>query len=478
MSARARRPDLCVIGAGSGGLSVAAGAALMGADAVLIERAAMGGDCLNTGCVPSKALLAASRAAKMVHRAGRFGVAAPPPTVEFAAVHRHVHGVIAAIAPHDSVERFEGMGVRVIRAAARFVAPDRVVAGDQEITARRFVIATGSRPLVPPIPGLDQVRYLTNETIFDLTEAPRRLIVIGGGPIGCELAQAHRRLGVPMTLLEQAAILPRDDNELVDVLRHRLVEDGVELFEQVQVARVEPAAAAEAGGGVAVVLGDGSRVVGSHLLVATGRRPVTDDLGLEAAGVAVGADGAVVVDRGLRTTNRRVLAVGDATGGPFFTHRAGYHATVVLRRCLLRLPARVDLRALPWVTYTEPELAQVGLTEAEARARHGRVRVLRHAFAANDRAIAERAGDGLIKVVLGADGRVLGASIVGPHAGELLMPWSLAIANRLKVGALAGLIVPYPTLSEVNKRAAFGYYEPMVFGPWMKRLVRGLARLG
>lgn len=467
------RCDLCVIGAGSGGLSVAAGAAQMGADTVLIESGAMGGDCLNTGCVPSKSLLAAARAAHAARDAARFGVAVPvDPSIDFGRVHQHVHSVIAAIAPHDSQERFEGLGVRVLRARARFIGRDAVQANGTTVRARRFVLATGSRPRVPPVPGLDTVPYLTNETLFERRAAPEHLIVMGGGPIGVEMAQAHRRLGARVTLVEGSRLLPRDDPELVAVIRERLTAEGVLLVEGAAVAVVGPA-----GDGVAATLGDGRRIEGSHLLVATGRRANVDDLGLDAAGIEASGLGVTVDDR-LRTTNRRVFAIGDVAGGPQFTHVAGYHASIVIRNALFRLPARVDHHALPWVTYTDPELAQVGLTEAAARDRHGAVTVLRAAFADNDRARAEGRTEGLVKLVVGRRGRVLGASIVGDHAGEQIALWGLAIARGLPVGAVAGLTLAYPTFAETGKRAAGSWFTPTLFGPRTRRLVRILSWFG
>ncbi|MBI1208216.1 MAG: dihydrolipoamide dehydrogenase [Azospirillum sp.] len=465
--------DLCVIGAGSGGLSVAAGAAQLGVSTVLIERGRMGGDCLNTGCVPSKALLAAAKAAAAITEAGRFGITAGPTRIDFGRVHDHVHQVIAGIAPHDSVERFEGLGVRVIQAEARFVAPDTVAAGDVLVKARRFVVATGSRPALPALPGLAELPHLTNETVFERRDCPAHLIVIGGGPIGAELAQAHRRLGAQVTVLEMTTLLPKDDPELVDVVRHQLVAEGIDLREGAMVLRVE-----RAGDGVAAVLGDGTRIEGSDLLIAAGRRPNVEGLGLDTAGVALDGRGFVAVDARLRTGNRRIFAIGDVAGGPQFTHVAGYHAGIVIRNALFRLPARVDYRALPWVTYTEPELAQVGLTEAAARDRHGAIRVLRWPFADNDRARAERRIDGLVKVITRPCGRVLGASIVGAQAGEQLMVWSLAIAQGLKVGAVANLIAPYPTLGEAGKRAAGSFFTTALFGPRTRRLVRFLSRFG
>jgi pyruvate/2-oxoglutarate dehydrogenase complex dihydrolipoamide dehydrogenase (E3) component len=469
--------DICVIGAGSGGLVVAAGAAQLGMKTVLIERGKMGGDCLNYGCVPSKSLLAAAKRVKAARGDGAFGLGTAPPPVDFPAVMRHVHQVIAAIAPQDSVERFEGLGVRVVVASARFTGPREVTAGDAVIKARRIVIATGSAPAVPPIPGLADVPFLTNETVFDNRLLPEHLIVIGAGPIGLEMAQAHRLLGARVSVLEAAKVMAKDDPELVALLVERLAADGIAIAEAVKILRVE-----RAGAGIAVVLQEGAgerRIEGSHLLVATGRRASLAGLDLDKAGIATDARDTLIVDRRLRTSNRRVYAVGDAAGGPQFTHIAGYHAGIVIRNALFRLPAKVDYRALPWVTFTAPELAQVGMTEAQALAAHpGDVRVLRWSFHDNDRAQAERETHGLVKVLARRNGRVLGASILGAHAGELIQSWGLAISGGLKLATIAGMIAPYPTLGEANKRAAGSFFTAKLFSDRTRRLVRWLARLG
>jgi pyruvate/2-oxoglutarate dehydrogenase complex dihydrolipoamide dehydrogenase (E3) component len=465
-------PDLCVIGAGAGGLAVAAAAAQLGAEVVLVERGAMGGDCLNFGCVPSKSLLAGARLASLWRRAPRFGLAYTPPQIDFAAIGDSVTQVIADIAPNDSVERFEALGVTVLRAEARFAGPHAVHAGKVEIRPRRFVIATGSHPAVPPIPGLDQAPYLTNETVFANREQPEHLIVIGGGPIGIEMAQAHRRLGARVSVLDVGPLLPRDDPELVTLLAERLAAEGITLRPRVQIVGVEPAAP-----GVAVHLAGGERIAGSHLLVAAGRRPSIAGLDLAAAGIAAGPQG-ITVDARLRTTNRRAFAIGDVAGGPQFTHVALYQAGIVIRNALFRIPAKVDYRALPWVTYTEPELAQVGPTEAAVRETGRPVRVLRWPFAENDRAHTERDTEGLFKVLTRRDGRILGASILGAGAGDLILPWALAISQKLKIGALANLVVPYPTRGEAGKRAAGSFYTPTLFSPRTRRIVRFLARFG
>jgi pyruvate/2-oxoglutarate dehydrogenase complex dihydrolipoamide dehydrogenase (E3) component len=468
------KADLAIIGAGSGGLSAAAGAAQLGAKVVLIEKHKMGGDCLNYGCVPSKALIAAGAAAHAVRNSGRFGVNGHEPAIAFEAVHRHVHGVIAAIAPHDSVERFEGLGVTIIKDAGRFIDPYRIAAGGRTIQARRFVIATGSRAAVPPIPGLAEVPYLTNETIFDLREAPQRLIVIGGGPIGLELAQAYRRLGSEVVVVEAISILSKDDRDAVAVVRQRLQDEGVTLVEGARIERVT-----KEGNGISVAVtrdGEARTFSGTHLLVAAGRRPNTNGLGLDAAGIAHGSIG-ITVDGRLRTTNRRVFAIGDVAGGPQFTHVAGYHAGIVIRNVLFNLPARANHSAVPWVTYTDPELAHVGQSEATAKRSNSSVRAVIWKLADNDRAQAERDTDGFVKVVTTGNGTVLGATIVARHAGELILPWVMAVQKRMKIADFTGIIAPYPTVSEISKRAAGSWFTPKLFSDRTRRVVRWMQRL-
>ncbi|MEX2631635.1 MAG: FAD-dependent oxidoreductase [Tistlia sp.] len=472
------RADLCVIGAGSAGLSIAAGASQLGARVVLVEQGAMGGDCLNVGCVPSKALLAAARAASLGARAAPLGVAYAAPEIDFAAVMRHVRGVVAGIAPMDSEERYAALGLRVLRGHARFLDPGSLVVEGGEagpaprVAARRFVLATGSRPAIPPVPGLEGVAYLTNETVFQLSALPRRLLVLGGGAVGCELGQAFRRLGAEVTLVERDRLLTGEDPELVEPLRRQLLAEGAGLVEGARVVRVEPD-----GEGLALLLDGGARLVGSHLLVATARTTDFAGLGLEAAGVALDG-GRLRLDGRLRTTNRRIFAAGDAAGGPCLTHLAGHHAGVVLKNALFRLPARPERSALPRVIYGEPELAQVGPTEAEARARNLRFEILRAPFFENDRARCEGETGGLVKALVSPSGRVLGAGIVGAQAGELILPWVLAVGGRRRIGELAQAIVPYPTRSEASKRAAAGYLLPRLFSERTRRLVRLLSRLG
>ena len=468
--------DICVIGAGSGGLSVAAAAAAFGVPVVLIERGKMGGDCLNYGCVPSKALLAAAKQARGVAKGARFGVTSAPPAIDFSAVRDHVRGVIAAIAPNDSAARFTGLGVKVIAGAARFIDRDTVAVGeDYEIKARRVVVATGSSPKLPPIPGLAETPHFTNETIFDLDACPAHLAVIGGGPVGLELAQAFRRLGAAVTVIEAMTPLAKDDPECAAVVLAALAAEGVAIRAGKPVGSV-----AAAGGGVHIVVGEGAAqqtVEASHLLVAAGRAPNIEGLDLAAAGIAFDARG-ITVDRGLRTTNKRVYAIGDVAGPLQFTHVANYHAGLVIRNALFRLPVKTDHDAIPWVTYTDPELAQVGLSEAQASARGHKISVLRFPYHDNDRAQAERETTGHIKVVTTRRGRILGATIVGAHAGELITTWTLAVARGLNIRTVASLVFPYPTLGEVGKRAAISFFTPSLTSPAVRRIIGWLRRLG
>ncbi|WP_417692778.1 dihydrolipoyl dehydrogenase family protein [Roseibium sp.] len=464
-------PDICVIGAGSGGLSLAAGAAAFGVEVVLVEKGRMGGDCLNYGCVPSKALLSSAKAAF-----ARNGLVDEPLGPDFESARAHIQATIAAIAPHDSQERFEGLGVTVLRGGARFVDQETVSVGDRLIKARRFVVASGSSPLVPPIPGLDQTPYLTNETLFEDLRPKPDLLIIGGGPIGLEMAQAHRRLGSRVTVLEAGRILSKDDPEHVEILRQHVKSEGIALLEDTHVERVEPT---DSGGVIVhVATEQGMRAVtGTHLLLAVGRSPNVDGLDLEKAGIATDKRG-IRVDASLRTNNRKVYAIGDVAGGPQFTHAAGAQAGLLLRALLFRLPVKFTADSIPWATYTSPEVAHVGLGLEEARRRAGAVRVLSVAYDGNDRARTDNQTIGALKLYAGKGGRLLGADIIGAQAGELACLLSLAYSKKMTMRDLAGFVAPYPTLSELVRRAAISYYAEAPANPWVRRVVAILQKFG
>jgi pyruvate/2-oxoglutarate dehydrogenase complex dihydrolipoamide dehydrogenase (E3) component len=462
--------DVVVIGAGAGGLTAAGGPAMFGLRAAIIEEGAMGGDCLNTGCVPSKALIAAAARAHEAQRGSRLGVTLSPPRVDFAAVIAHVKAAIETIAPVDSQERFEGMGVEVLRGRGTLIDDRTVAFGDRRLKAKRIVIATGSRPRIPDITGLASVPYLTNESLFDLDTLPSHLAILGGGAIGMEMAQAFCRLGSQVTVIEQFRPFPRDDADAVDLVIKALENEGIVIRSGFAVIE-----AARDGEGVILTLSDGSIIRASHLLVSAGRVPNVEGLGLEAAGVAVGFDG-IIVDARRRTSNKRIFAIGDCRAGPRFTHASGNDGSIVTMNIALGFPAKADFRALPWVSYTDPELAQVGLTEAAARAQFGEVEVTRQDFAHNDRAIAEGETEGFIKMIR-HKGKVIGVTIVGRHAGDLLLPWSLVIKGKASSFELGGAIIAYPNRSDLSKAVAFAAHEPAVFGPWSKRWARLVSAL-
>jgi pyruvate/2-oxoglutarate dehydrogenase complex dihydrolipoamide dehydrogenase (E3) component len=474
------RPDLCIIGAGAAGLSVAASAAAFGVPSVLIERGEMGGECLNTGCVPSKALIAAARAAKGPPAALRSPGRVDAAMFDHQHVKAHVNGVIADIAPSDSAARYAALGVEVIKSEAVFVDRSTLKADDKLIKARRFVIASGSKPAIPDLAGLDAVPYLTNESVFELAERPGHLLIIGAGPVGCELGQAFRRLGSEVTLFDAGRLLPREDEEAAGIVRAALERDRVVLRERIRLAAV---AATEEG--VRVHFSDAAstprQATGTHLLIAAGRVPTTIGLGLD-EGWIKHDKGGIIVDHGMRTSNPRVFAVGDCVGGMAsgcrFTHAASLQASLVIRNALFRLPARFDPATLPRVTFTDPEIAAVGLSEEEARVKHGRIRVLRFPLGETDRARAEGEAEGLVKLVASTSGRVLGATICGKGAGEMIPLWTLALKEKMKLSKIAGLVMPYPTLSEASRRAALEFYLPLARRPFMRRILGALRAFG
>ncbi len=448
---------------------------MMQVPVVLIEKHRMGGDCLNVGCVPSKALIAAAKHAAAMRDAEAFGFAAVEIKPAFNRVNAHVRQVIAAISPVDSEDRFRALGATVIKGEARFIDRRTVQVGDQLIRARRFVIATGSIPSIPPIPGLATVPYLTNESLFDLTRRPQRLVVLGAGPIGMEMAQAHARLGSEVVVLEPKAILGREDPEAARIARLALERDGVVFWTGIEVTSVSGT-----GERLKVTIaanGAAETIDCSHILVATGRRPTVDGLNLDKARVSVTPEG-ITVNRKLKTSNRKIYAIGDVVGPPQFTHRANYHAGLVIRNGLFRLPVKAHDGLMPRVTFTDPEIASIGLSEDEARKQGKGIRVLRWPFAENDRAQAERKTHGFIKAMVDAKGRILGIVIVGHNAGELLTPWTLAMANGLPINAMTGITFPYPTYSEISKRVATSFLLPKLRSPWLQRLLRFIRKFG
>lgn len=465
--------DICVIGGGAGGLSLAAGAAQMGAKILLFEAAAMGGDCLNSGCVPSKALLAVAKAAHHVKGAHHMGVMGTQPQIDFPAIKAHVAAVIDGIAPHDSVERFEALGVTVIPEYAAFTGPREAASKNHKVRAKYFVIACGSQPALPQIDGLSDIEFHTNKTIFADSVKPDHLVIVGGGPIGIEMAQAHVRLGIPVSVIEASLVMAQDDSELVAMLKIQLEADGVTFIEGVSVASVRQNQPRD----ITLTLTNGATIDASHLLIASGRRPFIDGLMLSAAGVKFDTNG-IVTDRRLRTSNKRVFAIGDVTGRHQFTHIASYHASICLRNILFKYPAKIDETAVPWVTFCDPELAQVGLTHEAAVNCWGRakVTVTKWDLTDNDRARVDQRTKGMVKVVIHKNGRILGVSILAPMAGEIIQPWILAIANRQKIASLATMIAPYPTYGEANKSAAGNFFTEKLYSKTMQKLVRFLLK--
>jgi pyruvate/2-oxoglutarate dehydrogenase complex dihydrolipoamide dehydrogenase (E3) component len=461
--------DVIVIGGGAAGLTAGGGCALFGLDVALIEGRKMGGECLNDGCVPSKALIAASKRAAEARERTRYGVTLAKPMVEWAGVHKHIHDAIASIAPHDSEERFEEIGCEVFRDWAQVTGPQSVEVGWRKLSAPRIVIATGSKPAIPPIEGLDQVPFLTNETLFDLDVLPSHLMIVGGGVVGMEMAQAFRRLGSVVTVIEPGDLMARDDRDSVAVVREVLEEEGVR-FVSAKAQKVE-------GRADAIRLHAGSEIIeGSHLLIAAGRRANCNGFGLEEIGMKMGANG-IEVDQRRRTSIKGIYAIGDCRDGPRLTHVSGYEGSNVALEITLGLPTKVDWSALPWCTYTDPEVAQIGLTEKDARKKHGScVTVVKESFRDNERALAEGDDAGHLKLVLKGK-KVIGASIVGKNAGELLLPLAQSITGKSSTFALGSAIIAYPTRSEISKAAAFTAWEPTVFGAIPKKWAQFLARV-
>jgi pyruvate/2-oxoglutarate dehydrogenase complex dihydrolipoamide dehydrogenase (E3) component len=475
------KPDICVIGAGPGGLQVVVQTVAYGGRAVLVDPhrgqpGQAGGDAIRTGRLPLAALIAAGRHAHNVAQSPAFGVEVPSVQIDFDRVREHMQGVIKARAPNLARQRLAGLGVRVIEGAARFKdAHTLAVAGDIEIAARRFVIATGSGAAVPAIMGLEAVPYLTTDTALELAICPEHLIVIGAGSLGLEFAQAFRRLGAAVTVVDAGPPLGREDPECAAVVLDQFVREGI----VVRGGTVTRVAQSQSALQVWLTHDGGEEMIqGSHFLIAGGRWANVVGLGLDDAGIKFDEHG-IAVDKGLRTSNTRVYAIGDVTrGGQQPAHAADHEAGLVVRNALFRLPVRYDPEAIPRVTFTDPELAQVGLTEAVARSRGYAIRVLRWPYRENDRAHAEGEARGHIKIVAGKRGRILGVTIVGAGAGELIAVWTLAINRRIDLGAIAGIVVPYPTLGEIGKGAATTYLMSSLTRSPMRRIIGLLRRFG
>ena len=469
------KPDICVIGAGAAGRAAASAAAAFGVPVVLIEKSTLGDGARTGGSVPAAALAVTAERANIIRNAAHFGLKAARFGVDFAAVKAHLRDVASALAPSETPQRLAGLGVRIIEGSARFLDARTVAAGGFSIAARRFVIATGSLPALPAIPGLADTPHLTSDTVFELADCPRHLIVIGAGSIGLELAQTFRRLGANVTVLETATPLAGDDPECAAIVLDALEREGITLRIGVTIAQVRRVLARIE---IDITTPDAPETIaGSHLLVAAGRRPNVEDLDLDAAGIRYAPHG-IDVDRRLRTTNKRVYAIGDVTTGPKSTHLATYHAELVVRHALFRQHVSLDHHTIPTVTHTDPELAQVGFLEDEARAHAGAIRVLRSPYRENDRALATEATNGHIKVITDRKGDILGATIVGAGAGELIAAWTLAITQKLNIRAFAGLIVPYPAYGEVGKRAAMTYFMRGLTSNQVRRIIGWLRRLG
>ena len=441
--------DLVVIGGGSAGLLVAGVAASLKAKVALVERDRLGGDCLWYGCVPSKSLIHTSRMAYQLKSSERFGIYCHEPEIDFAKAVSYVQGVISTIQPHDSPERFESLGVEVIFGSGAFVDRQSFEVNGRRLKARAFAIATGSRPDVPAIPELQQAGYLTNEQVFSLKTRPDALAVLGAGPIGCELGQAFSRLGSQVTIIASSdRLLPKEDPQAAQVIQDQFESEGIRILTKARAERVEVIDSKKC-----LWVGQ-QKIAVDEILVATGRQPNVESLNLETAGVVVGKQG-IRVNAFLQTTNPRIYACGDVIGGYQFTHVAGYEANVVLKNALFFPFTKANYRVIPWATFTDPELARVGLTEQQAREIHGNdVYVVKQDFAEVDRAQAEGATSGFAKIITRRNGQILGAHLVGPSAGELIHEIVLAMSHKLKISALSGIHI-YPTLAEVNSKAAF-----------------------
>lgn len=472
----AGRYNLVVMGAGTAGLVTAAGAAGLGAKVALIERDLMGGDCLNVGCVPSKALVRAARCAAEIRRAGEFGIdTESAPTVDFSAVMSRLRRLRAGMSPHDSAARFQGLGVDVYLGEGQFAGPGSIQVGDRTLQYRRAVIATGARAVRPAIPGLDDVGYLTNETVFNLTELPRRLAVIGAGPIGCELAQCFARLGSQVFLIDKyAQILPREDPDAAQIVAAAMIRDGIEMISNASVERVFREGADQVVQCQTVERLQDIRV--DAILVGVGRAPNVEGLNLEGVGVAFDEGQGVQVNDYLQTTNPRIYAAGDICSTHKFTHAADFQARIVIQNALFRGRRRVSALTIPRCTYTEPEIAHVGLNEQTAHQQGVAINTFVQPLDNVDRSLLDGESDGFVKVHVrqGSD-QIVGATIVAAHAGDLISEISVAMAGKVGLKRLASVIHPYPTQADAIRKLGDAYNRtrltPFVkglFERWLK----------
>ncbi len=468
-----KRRDLIIIGGGAGGLVIASVASQLGLKVTLIEKETrLGGDCLHHGCVPSKSLIKAAKVAQLLRRAGEFGLPASSAQVDLGKVNERIHDIIAQIQIHDDPDRFRGYGCEVLLGeAAEFISPHEVQVGSRVIEGKRFVIATGSRPFIPPIPGLDAGEILTNESVFNLQRLPDSLAVVGGGAVGVELGQAFARLGSKVTLFQRGPqLLPHEDPELVALMQEQLEDEGMRFQLNARIAHIYKHT-----DGFTLEQENGLQQQTSQVLIATGRRPNIEGLALDAAGVTFSETG-ISVDRRLRTSQKHIYACGDVCGHYAFTHMAEYQAGIIISNALFRFPKKTDYRIVPAVTYSDPELAQVGLSEQQVREQGIRHSVLRFDFKDIDRALTERESSGRVKLIT-RKGKLLGASILGPQAGELIHELVLAMQTGAKLGDISATIHAYPTLAQIHRRTVNTAYAPKLFSPFTRKLVQWLQRL-
>ncbi len=460
--------DICIIGGGAAGLSMASGAAQMGARTVLFESGKMGGDCLNYGCIPSKTLISSAKAVYHMRNLEKKGIfISSKPTINFNEVTKNISKVIDKISPHDSEVRFKKLGVNVIREHAKFTARNEVCSNSVKVNFKYAVIATGTEPIIPEIKGLKDSPYFTNETIFSLAELPSHLIIIGGGSIGIELAQAFNRLGAQVSVIESKSLLWKQDSEFTKVIRKMLASEGIIFHERTSIDKIVSK------NKKILIKTKKKLITGSHILVSTGRLINTKAIGLEKAGV-IEKNGLINTNTRLQTNNKRIYAIGDVITSSRHTNLASEHATVALKNILLKIPAKINTKIIPTTIYIEPELSQVGYTKKAAELEFGAQNIIciRKKFETNDRCVTEGSLNGLVQLVAKRNGKLIGATIFAPYAGELIQCCTFAITHKLKLSALARLSFPYPSYGETIKIAASAFYSKALFGEKMNWLIK------